>query len=107
MASHSTAPDRLRSAFRKRKGMLRMSEALREGVSRATLYAMRDAGEIEPIGRGLYRLARLPALAHPDLVTVAARIPNAVVCLVSALAFHDLTTQIPREIYIALERGSA
>jgi predicted transcriptional regulator of viral defense system len=101
------ATDRLRSVFRKHNGMLRMSDALRHGVSRAALYAMRDAGEIEPIGRGLYRLSSLPALAHPDLVAVAAKIPSGVICLVSALAYHDLTTQIPHEVQVALERGSA
>jgi predicted transcriptional regulator of viral defense system len=84
-----------------------MSQALRLGLSRRTLYAMRDAGEVEAIGRGLYRLAGMPPLAHPDLVTVAAKIPTGVICLVSALAYHDLTTQIPHEVSVALERGSA
>jgi predicted transcriptional regulator of viral defense system len=99
--------ERLRAVLRKRNGLLRMSEALREGVSRSTLYALRDAGEIEALGRGLYRLKSMPALAHPDLVTVAAKIPRGVICLVSALAYHDLTTQVPHEVHIALERGTA
>jgi predicted transcriptional regulator of viral defense system len=107
MAPSISAPDRLRSVFRKHNGMLRMSEALRHGLSRTTLYAMRDAGELEPIGRGLYRLKGMPALAHPDLVTVAAKIPNGVICLVSALAHHDLTTQVPHEVQLAVERGSS
>ena len=107
MAHEITTADRLRSTFRKHNGMLRMSDALRQGVNRAALYAMRDAGEIEPIGRGLYRLSNLPTLAHPDLVAVAAKIPSGVICLVSALAYHDLTTQIPHEVQVALVRGSA
>jgi predicted transcriptional regulator of viral defense system len=92
--------------FRQHRGGLRMSEALRLGINRKTLYAMRDAGVIEPITRGLYRLASLDPLAHPDLVTVATRVPQGVLCLISALSFHELTTQVPHTIDVALERGT-
>ncbi|MCJ7548875.1 MAG: transcriptional regulator, partial [Anaerolineae bacterium] len=57
--------------------------------------------------RGLYRLADLPSLSEPDLVIVARRSPEAVICLISALAYHGLTTQIPHVVDIAVERGSA
>lgn len=90
--------------FRIAGGQLRMSEALEKGISRYTLYKMRDEGILEQISRGVYRLADLPAIGNPDLVTVSLRIPNAVVCLVSALAFHELTTQIPHAVDIALPR---
>ena len=53
---------------------------------------------IEQVCRGVYRLAELPALAFPDLVTVALRVPRAVICLVSALAYHDATSEIPHEV---------
>ena len=92
--------------FRQHGGGLRMSEALRLGINRRTLYAMRDAGAIEPVTRGLYRLASLDPLAHPDLVTVATRVPQGVLCLISALSFHELTTQVPHTIDVALERGT-
>jgi predicted transcriptional regulator of viral defense system len=92
--------------FRDHGGVMRMAAALRGGVSRTTLYAMRDSGLLEPISRGLYRLADLDPIGNPDLVTVAARIPQGVLCLISALAFHELTTQVPHVIDIALERGS-
>ena len=68
---------------------------------------MRDAGALECLSRGVYRLADLPPLAEPDLVTVAARIPNAVIALVSALHFHGLSTEIPHEVHIALPPGTA
>lgn len=55
----------------------------------------------------MYRLASLEPLAHPDLVTVAKRVPRGVLCLVSALSFHELTTQVPHVIDVALERGKA
>src|SRR5207237_3347464 len=82
------------AAFRKHGGMMRMAEAVRAGVHRRTLYTLRDAGILEQLSRGLYRLADAPPLGNPDLVTVARRVPKGVICLVSALAFHDLTTQI-------------
>ena len=84
--------------------MLRMTEAVREGVHRRTLYALRDEGVLEQLGRGLYRLADAVSLAHPDLAVVARRVPHGVVCLVSPLAFHELTTQIPHEVYLAIPR---
>jgi predicted transcriptional regulator of viral defense system len=83
-----------------------MAEALRLGISRKTLYAMRDAGVVQPLSRGLFRLASLEAPGQPDLVTVAAKIPQGVLCLISALAFHELTTQIPHVIDVALKRGT-
>jgi len=92
--------------FREHGGTLRTSEALRLGISPRTLYALRDAGVLEPLARGLYRLADLPPLSNPDLVIVAHKIPQGVVCLVSALAFYELTTQIPHAVDLALESGS-
>jgi predicted transcriptional regulator of viral defense system len=95
-----------RAAFRHHGGLLRMADAIRAGVHRRTLYAMRDAGQVEVLARGLYRLADAPPLGNPDLVTVAAKIPHGVVYLISALAFHEMTTQIPHEVCIAVPRNS-
>jgi len=64
------------------------------------------AGLLEPMARGLYKVALSPELDHPDLVTVARKIPKAVICLVSALNFHNLTTRVPARIEIMLPRGS-
>ena len=83
-------------------GQLRMSEALAQGISRYQLYKLRDEGILEPLARGIYRLVELPALSDIDLVTVSLRFPHAVICLVSALAYHHLTTQIPHEISLAI-----
>lgn len=96
-----------RDVIEKHSGVVRTAEALRAGIHPRTLYAMRDEGLLETISRGLYRLADLPPLGNPDLVAVAKRAPDCVICLISALAFHDLTTQIPHEVYIALARGKA
>ncbi len=54
----------------------------------------------------MYRLAELPPLSNPDLIQVSLRIPNSVICLISALNFHNLTTQIPYKVYVALPRGT-
>lgn len=97
----------IRTLFRQAGGILRTSQALRAGVHPRDLYAMRDAGALDRLSRGVYRLADLPPLAEPDLVTVAARIPKAVIALVSALHFHGLTAKIPHAVDIALPRGTA
>jgi predicted transcriptional regulator of viral defense system len=88
--------------FHQHRGVLRTAEALRLGVHPRTLYAMRDSGVLERLSRGLYRLADLPPLSNPDLVTVALKVPQAVICLVSALAFYELTTQIPHVVDVAI-----
>ncbi|HNP36246.1 MAG TPA: type IV toxin-antitoxin system AbiEi family antitoxin domain-containing protein [Woeseiaceae bacterium] len=98
--------DAARRVFRRSGGMLRTSEALNHGVHPRTLYAMRDAGVLECLDRGLYRLTDLPPLSDPDLVTIANKIPKGVICLISALHFHDITTQIPHSVSIAVSRGT-
>jgi predicted transcriptional regulator of viral defense system len=87
-------------------GILKTGEALEQGIHRRTLYAMRDAGILERLDRGLYRLADLPPLSDPDLTTVARKIPKGVICLISALHFHNITSQIPHAVSIALSRGT-
>jgi len=93
-------------AFNRGGGVLRTSAALRAGIHPRRLYEMRDSGVLERLGRGLYRLADLPPLSNPDLVTVAAKVPAGVLCLISALAYHEITTQIPHEVQLALPRGA-
>jgi len=102
MPTAETALAKARHLFTGHGGMLRTSKAIRLGVHPRTLYALRDSGEIESVGRGLYRLSTSPPLTSPDLVPVAMRIPRAVVCLISALAHHSLTTQVPHAVDIAL-----
>lgn len=89
-----------------RGGQIRTSEAIKAGIHPRILYQLRDEGGLEVVSRGVYRLADAPHLSNPDLVTVALRAPQAVVCLVSALAFHEITTQIPRAVAIALPKGA-
>lgn len=100
----TSATQRALELIRCRGGTIRTSDALKAGIHRRTLYAMRDAGRLELQARGLYRLAELDPPADPDLALVAERISHGVVCLISALAIHDLTTQIPRAVHLAIPR---
>jgi len=87
-------------------GTIRTGEALAAGIHQRTLYALRDSGALERVARGFYRLADLPFVGDPDLALVAGRIPHGVVCLISALSLHDLTTQIAHEVHIAIPRSA-
>ena len=97
--------EKAKTTFNENNGILRTSQAKVLGIDPKTIAEMEQAGLVNKISRGLYRLADYPALAYPDLVVVALRVPRAVICLVSALAFHDLTTQVPHKIYIALPQS--
>lgn len=99
-----TAREQARKIFEEHGGNLRTGDALEAGIHPRTLYAMRNAGELEQTARGLYRLADLPIAGEPDLMTIAQRLPKAVLCLLSALAFHQLTTQVPHRVQVALPR---
>lgn len=91
-------------AFEENNGILRSNQAKRYGINSNTLALMQKEGLLTHETRGVYRLAKLAPLTDPDLTTVAIRVPQAVVCLISALAFHHLTTQIPSRVYLALPR---
>ena len=101
-----SAYQRARGAFEKNGGILRTTEALKLGVSPRTLYEMRDANELRTLSRGVYQLSSRDVPSHPELVIVGRRLPKAVVCLISALHFHQLTTQVPHYTYVALPMGS-
>jgi predicted transcriptional regulator of viral defense system len=90
--------------FRRHRGVLRTSHALKLGIHPRILYRLRDSGRLVSVTRGVYRLADLPEPSQPDLLVVASRVPQAVICLISALSFHGITTQIPHEVHIALPR---
>lgn len=102
----TSAPARAQQIIRDRGGILRTAEAIKAGIHPRTIYQLRDAGILEQLSRGVYRLSDYGPVSNPDLVIVATRIPQAVICLVSALAFHEITTQIPHMVSIALPKGA-
>jgi predicted transcriptional regulator of viral defense system len=101
----NSAAKRAAKLFRQKGGMLRTHEVIEGGIHPRTLYAMRDAGEVEQVVRGVYRLAGMPPLSDPDIAIVAKLFPASVVCLVSALSMHELTTRVPHTVQIATPPG--
>lgn len=97
---------KLRDSLRSQGGAFRTREAIKAGVHPRTLYILRDQGVIERLGRGMYRFADMPTLGNPDLATVALKVPKGVICLISALSWHEITSEIPHEVYLALLRGA-
>lgn len=86
----------------RKTGILRPQDLRAIGVPREYLRRLRDEGVLEQPVRGLYVLADAPPTEHQSLIEVCKRVPHGVICLLSALQFHGLTTQIPHEVWIAL-----
>jgi predicted transcriptional regulator of viral defense system len=95
-----------KKVFENHNGLLRVSEAIRFGVPEHIVYEMVQNGELIKEVRGVYRLADSDPLGNPDLVQVSLLVPKGVICLISALFFYELTTQIPHSIYIALPQNA-
>lgn len=93
------------AALKKMPGVFRTRDVLKLKIHTRNLSAMVNQGLLEKISRGTYRLPGRPQ-ENPDMVNVVSRIPKGVVCLISALAYHGITTQIPREVYLAVARGT-
>jgi predicted transcriptional regulator of viral defense system len=83
-------------------GVLRPRALDKHRIPRIYLLRLYRAGRIERLGRGLYRLAEVQVTGRENLAEACARVPRGVVCLLSALAFHEFTTQIPSQIWIAI-----
>ena len=84
-------------------GALRPRDVVAGGVSRTALGRLVERGQLKRVGRGLYVPAKVKATEHHTLVEAAARVPHGVVCLLSALRFHGLTTQSPHEVWLAID----
>jgi predicted transcriptional regulator of viral defense system len=91
--------------FRQHGGVMKTSQALMRGIHPAALYRLVEDGQLLRLARGLYRLITVQEFRNPDLAVVAAKAPRAAVCLISALAFHGITTQVPRVVHLAVPRG--
>jgi predicted transcriptional regulator of viral defense system len=82
--------------------VLRSKDLEQRGLTRAQIRQASGDGVLERVAHGLYALAGVEPTEHHSLVQVARRVPNAAICLLSALRFHDLTTQNPHEVWIAI-----
>lgn len=97
-----TIIDRLIDLVRS-KGLLRPCDLAELGIPRVSLTRAVRRGHVERVGRGLYGLPDRQVSEHGSLAEVARRVPKGVVCLLSALRFHGLTTQAPFEIWLAID----
>lgn len=97
--------ENVQTIFTNQGGTMSTREVLDAGIHPETFYRMRDLGLLEKAARGWYRLPGLPPLAAPDLTEIAIRMPEGIICLVSALSFHSLTSQIPYMMHVAAPYG--
>ena len=88
-------------------GVLRVKDAMTRGIHPEHVRRLCKQGKLERVSRGLYRLSDTDVTEHATLATVAKRYPNGIVCLLSALRFHRIGTQNPREVWMALRRETA
>jgi predicted transcriptional regulator of viral defense system len=93
-------------ALLQKQGYARARDLDAIGVPRVVLTRLSASGQMERVGRGLYRLPGSVVSENESLAVIATRIPQAVFCLLTALQFHELTTQLPRQVWIAMPRGS-
>jgi predicted transcriptional regulator of viral defense system len=92
----------LRMARKER--LFRLSDATAAGVHAEYVRRLTRQGQLTRVGRGLYSLSTLAPTEHHTLAEVATRVPKAVFCLLTALRFHGLGTQNPREVWLAVDR---
>lgn len=88
----------------RRRGSITRQEVVEAGIHSYTLSRLVRAGALERVARGRYRLPDAPITEHHGLALVAAAVPKAVVCLLSALSFHQIGTQLPHQVWIAVDR---
>jgi len=94
---------RLLTLARKR-GAITAREVADAGIHTQVLSRLVAAGSLERVSRGRYRLAEAPVTEHHGLALAAAAVPEGIVCLLSALSFHGIGTQLPHEVWIAMDR---
>ena len=97
----ATAETRLKKAL-KHAGAVRARELEAAGIPRTQIARLVAAGKLQKIGRGLYASPDYQGTEHSALFAVAKRAPQTVFCLLTALRFHELTTQSPSEVWIAI-----
>lgn len=96
----------LMNYFKKHGGVLRFNDILKVGFHPDSLIAIEKAGEVEKIARGLYRVVNYKPGSHPDIVIASLQAPKGAICLISALSFHEATSEIPRYVDIAIPQGT-
>ncbi len=88
----------------RRNSVIRTRDLARLGLPRTALAGPLADGKISRISRGVYAVSGHAVSEHHSLAQAVVRIPNGIVCLLSALVFHELTTQSPHEVWLAIDR---
>lgn len=88
--------------IRKKGGFVNTSDLINAGFYKALIGEALNSGRIERLSRGVYSLVDILDIQHPDLVTVSVLVPRGVICLISALSFHEVTDEIPHCIDVAI-----
>jgi len=96
---------KLNSLSKKNNGVFTSKEAKEVGISTRTFYRLHAAGKIICISRGIYQMTECNI--SPDYAAIKKRVPNSVICTISALYHHELTTEIPCCIHLAIQRDMA
>ena len=91
----------------RKQGMLRVRDLTAAGIHPEYLRRLCAAGDLTRLGRGLYAPADMELEAHHSLAEVCKKVPHGVVCLLSALRFHEIGTQNPSEVWLAIDRKAA
>jgi predicted transcriptional regulator of viral defense system len=104
----NSTKEKLVRAARKHNGIFSANDVVQEGLSVKTLYNLCDSNEVISISRGLFQLVDSgdTEVATPDYAAIKKRVPKGVICLISALYYYGLTTEIPRKIYLAIDRNA-
>lgn len=92
--------------FKSHGGVVRFADILKAGFHPDLLIAIEKARKVEKIARGLYRITNYSPGSHPDFVIASLQAPKGVICLISALSFHEATSEIPRYVDIAIPQGT-
>jgi predicted transcriptional regulator of viral defense system len=92
----------LAQSLLRERGILRLVELREAGVTAATMSRMERAGEVIRLSRGVYQLPDAELDPNHSLAEAAKQVPKGVICLVSALAFHGLTDQLPPKVWMAI-----
>ena len=85
-------------------GVLRVRDAIAQGIHPEVLRRLVKAGKLVKSGRGMYTPVAVDASEHVSLAQAAARVPHGVVCLLSALSYHGIGTQLPHEVWMMIDR---
>lgn len=97
--------NKINKVFKEHDGFARTKDILAAGIHRRDIKRMRDEGRIIRVKRGLYRLSEIPLVSNQGYIDLARAVPEGIICLLSALSYHELTTFNPSVISMALCRG--